>query len=362
MFQKSKNAKVFAALSGGLDSAGAAALLKKQGYQVKGIFMKLNDLLRGREDEKKAKKIAAALRIPFAVWDFRKEFQKRVVNYFLKEYRAGRTPNPCVVCNEKIKFGLFLKKALVEGANFIATGHYVKKSKVFGNSSKIENWKLEIAADSRKDQSYFLWRLKQKQLSHILFPLGGYTKPQVKKLVRKLGLPVAGKESQDICFIPTTIRDFLSRQLKARPGKIINTEGKIIGEHPGIFCFTVGQRCGSVVNKTDGKSYYVVGKNYKKNILVAAAGEPSLRKKQVELKEVNFIGSALTGCLPCKVLVRLRYRQPLAAARLIRRSATAKKYRLFLERPQPFATPGQSAVFYNSQGELLGGGIIEKAE
>lgn len=367
MLQEFKNAKVFAALSGGVDSAAAAALLKKQGCQVKGIFMKLIDSPRFREAEKRARGIAAALRISFTVWDFRKEFQKRVINYFLKEYGAGRTPNPCAVCNEKIKFGLFLKKALVEGADFMATGHYIKiKSQI----SKIKNteqkskilYKLYAAEDGNKDQSYFLWRFRQKQLNRVLFPLGDYTKPQVKKMVRKLGLPVAKKESQDICFIPTTIRDFLSRRLKARPGEIINTKGENIGEHPGIFYFTVGQRCGSAVNKTDGRSYYVVGKNYKKNILIAAAGDSPSRKKQIELEEVNFIEPVSRDCSSCKVLARVRYRQPLAAARLVCRSAASKKCRLIFERSQPFAAPGQSAVFYNTRGKLLGGGIIEKAE
>jgi len=332
--------KVFVAMSGGVDSSVAAALLKKQNYEVTGVFMKLTALPSFQEAEKRARKIAKILKIPFLTWDFRKEFKKKVINYFLAEYQKGRTPNPCVICNQEIKFGLFLEKCLKLKTDFMATGHYVRKL-------KIKNWKLKIARDRTKDQSYFLWRLNQKKLERVLFPVGNYTKTQVRNLARKFKLPVLNvPESQEICFIAKRVNDFLKQHLKPRPGKIITTKGKVIGQHPGIFYFTIGQRRGLEIS--GNKPYYVAAKDVKNNILIVAEGQDNsaLFKKEIELEKMNYANKKMW------VLVRVRYRQPLVKAIL-------QQNKLIFEKPVEFVTPGQSAVFYAKNGELLGGGIIK---
>jgi len=332
--------RVFVAMSGGVDSSVAAALLKKQGYEVTGVFMKLTALPSFQEAEKRARKIAKILKIPFLTWDFRKEFKKKVINYFLAEYQKGRTPNPCVICNQEIKFGLFLEKCLKLKTDFMTTGHYVRKL-------KIKNWKLKIARDRTKDQSYFLWRLNQKKLERVLFPVGNYTKTQVRNLARKFKLPVLNvPESQEICFIAKRVNDFLKQHLKPRPGKIITTKGKVIGQHPGIFYFTIGQRRGLEIS--GNKPYYVAAKDVENNILIVAEGQnnSALFKKEIELEKMNYANKKIW------VLVRVRYRQPLVKAIL-------QQNKLIFEKPVKFVTPGQSAVFYAKNGELLGGGIIK---
>lgn len=355
--------KVFVAMSGGVDSSVAAALLKKQGYEATGVFMRLTDTANSKGAEKKAKKVAKILKIPFLIWDFRKEFKKRVIDYFLEEYKRGRTPNPCVVCNPEIKFGLFLEKAFSLGADNLATGHYVRFSK---------NGKLMTARDAKKDQSYFLWRLKPEQLKNVIFPVGNYTKTQVRNLAKKFKLPVlAVRESQEICFIQTDIRDFLRRHLKPKPGKIITADGKIIGRHPGIFYFTIGQRHGLGIS--GDKPYYVAEKDAKTDTLIVAEGEKNLAlyRKEIDLttNNVNFIDPQLMTNNKRRVLARVRYRQPLATATLIikRCRLSVISYKLIFDKPQKAVAPGQSAVFYSpavasaksgEPRELLGGGVI----
>jgi len=353
--------KVILAMSGGIDSSVAAALLKGAGFDVVGIFMKFwsepsKDGLQGAwnrccspEAEKRARSVASYLSIPFYIYRFEREFKKRIVNYFLEEYKAGRTPNPCVVCNKEIKFGILLEKALALEADFVATGHYALKR-------KIKNYKLLRAKDKNKDQSYFLWQLKQEQLKHILFPIGDYTKDEVRKLAKKFKLPVFNiPESMEICFILTTINDFLKRYLKPKPGKIVDTKGKIIGKHQGLQFYTIGQRKGIRISSGP---YYVLDKNQKENLLIVTKNQKDLYKKELVAKNVNWI-SGKEPKLPLKIKAKIRYRHQPASA-IITKNLESKTYALKFDKSQRAITPGQSVVFYKGQ-EVLGGGIISKA-
>jgi len=371
------NKKVIIALSGGIDSSVAAVLLKKAGFEVAGIFMRFwmdpSAKRRNRccspEAEKRARLVAASLNLPFYVLNFEKEFKKKIVDYFLKEHQAGLTPNPCVVCNKEIKFGLLLEKALALGADYVATGHYALKREVKSQKSKVKSYELLMAKDKKKDQSYFLWMLNQEQLRRILFPVGDYTKNQVKDLAKKFDLPVFDvPESQEICFIGTTINDFLKKHLKsANSGKIIDSEGKILGSHLGSPFYTIGQRKGIGL---PGGPYYVLDKNLKKNLLVVTKDEKDLLKKELIAGNVNWV-SGRRPELPLRVKTKIRYRQEATPA-VIRRQKTKnpapeqvrygadRKQDLILvefKKPQKAITPGQSVVFYRGE-ELIGGGVI----
>lgn len=352
-------------MSGGVDSSVAAALLKEAGFDVVGVFMKFwadpkKDGLIGNwnrccspEAEKRARKVASILKIPFYVLNFEKEFKKRIVDYFLREYKKSKTPNPCVLCNKEIKFGLLLEKALALDADFVATGHYALKREVRSQKLKIKSYKLLRAKDKEKDQSYFLWMLNQKQLKHILFPIGDYKKEEVRKMAKKFGLPVLDvPESMEICFILTTINDFLKRYLKPEPGKIVDTKGKVIGRHEGLFLYTIGQRKGI---RLPGGPFYVLDKKPKENLLIVTKNQKDLYKKELACKNVNWI-SGKAHRLPIKIKAKIRYRYELASA-IITQSLKSKAYSLKFCQLQKAITPGQSAVFYRGR-EILGGGII----
>mgnify|MGYP001577908506 CR=1 FL=1 len=359
-----KKPKVFVAMSGGVDSSVTAALLKKQGYEVTGVFMKnwsqpietysKKKSLCWIDERRDAIRVAAKLGIPLLTFDFEKEYRKQVVDYMFREYKAGRTPNPDIQCNKLIKFPLFLKRARKMGADFIATGHYIKIK-----NGKIQ--KLYQAKDKTKDQSYFLWTLGQEQLKYCLFPIGDYLKSEVRQMAKKLGLINAQKKgTSGICFIgEVKIQEFLKKRIKEKPGEIITTEGNVVGRHPGIFYFTIGQRRGLGVSGK--KPYYVAAKDVKNNTLIVAEGEnnPALYKKEIELKEVNFINRQAATKKRQLVLARVRYRQPLSQAVICKKSGN---YNLIFKKPQKFVAPGQSAVFYNKSGELLGGGIISRCD
>ncbi|MBZ9572015.1 tRNA 2-thiouridine(34) synthase MnmA [Patescibacteria group bacterium] len=375
--------KVICAMSGGIDSSVAAALLKRAGFDVVGIFMKfwsepVEDGLIGAwnrccspEAEKRAGKVASYLSIPFYVYRFEKEFKKRIVDYFLKEHKAGRTPNPCVICNKEIKFGILLEKALALEADYVATGHYARlRREIPTPKSQTPNYKLLRAKDKGKDQSYFLWQLNQKQLKHILFPIGDYTKDEVRKLAKKFELPVLNiPESMEICFISTTINDFLKRYLKSKPGPIVEPRTKasfirnrqvhyrarkIVGQHQGLYFYTIGQRKGIGL---PGGPYYVLDKDIKRNLLIVTKNDKDLYKKELIAKNINWI-SGKEPELPLKIKAKIRYRHRPASATIIKK-LKAKTYRLIFDKPQRAVTPGQSAVFFKGQ-ELLGGGIISK--
>ncbi len=390
--------RVFVAMSGGVDSSVAAALLKKQGYDVVGVFMKFwadSQSALGRpenrccslEARRDAMRVCSKLNIPFLTWDFQREFKRAVVDDFISGYKKGNTPNPCVVCNKEIKFGLFLKKALELGADYIATGHYVRLAKrknfiplnalVASSSdsaclssptdsdrcrrpcsvgcgvSENKIFSLYQAKDKNKDQSYFLWRLTQKQLKHCLFPIGDYTKDEVRALAKKYKLPVAfKKESQEVCFVKDAdLYGFLRTRIHTDKGEIIELKtGKKIGEHNGVQFYTIGQR----VPIGGTGPYYVVVKNLKKNqLIVVGKGNKNSLFKEIALKNVNWISDK--PLKSAKVLVRTRYRQPLVLAKIV---LHASRFKLYFDQPVKFIAPGQSAVFYNRDGELLGGGVI----
>lgn len=354
-----KKEKVICAMSGGVDSSVAAALLKEAGdFEVIGVFMKFwsgsskNSSLKtwnrccSLEAEKRARLIASKLGIPFYVLRLEKEFKKKIVDYFLKEYKAGRTPNPCVICNKEIKFGLLLKKALALDTNFIATGHYACLK---GGRQGI---KLIKSKDRNKDQSYFLWKLNQKQLNYILFPVGGYTKTEVKKMAVKFKLPVFNvPESQEVCFVKTTTNDFLKQHLKTKPGKIIDNKGKVIGKHEGLWFYTIGQRKRI---RLPGGPFYVLDKDLKKNVLIVTKNEKDIYKKELVFKDVNWISGTPLN-LPIKVKVKIRYRHRSCEGVVSR--IKGARYRVWFKKPQRAVTPGQSAVFYKNT-EVLGGGVI----
>lgn len=375
-----KVSRVFVGMSGGVDSSVAAFLLKKQGYDVTGVFIKCYNIDGCAErDAEDARRVAEQIGIPFYVFDFEKEYKKKVVDYMISGYRAGITPNPDVMCNREIKFGLFLKRALTLGADYVATGHYVRLQATptrgavgaltdsVGAGHYVRLIKkppnLKIAKDKNKDQSYFLWTLTQKELKHCLFPLGDITKPEVRKIAKRAGLTTAEKkDSQGICFLGMfDVKDFLKKHIKTKKGNVVGTDGKIIGEHDGAQLYTIGQRHGfRLVAKMSNaaKPHYVAAKDTKKNLLVVAEGSenPTLFRKEIELASVNLVLPVKTGM---RVMARVRYRQPLSPAVLkISGSKTKPKHKLTFMKPQKFVAEGQSAVFHNRGGGLVGGGII----
>jgi len=354
--------KIVCAISGGLDSAVAAALLKRDQFNVIGVFLKFWSESEGAgkenrccssESEIRARKVAEILKIPFYVFDFSREFKRKIVERFLGDYKKGLTPNPCVVCNKEIKFGLLLEKTLKIKADFIATGHYARKKENFLNSSSdIGKFSLLKAKDKEKDQSYFLWMLNQEQLKRILFPIGDYKRSEVEGLARKFKLPVLkAKKSVEICFVEKTVNDFLSKYLKEKPGKIIDNQGKILGEHKGLWFYTIGQRKGIGLS---GGPFWVIGKDLKRNILIVTKNEKDLLKKELIFKDVNWI-SGKEPKLPLKIKAKIRYRHRPASAMIYK--LKDKIYHLKFLKPQRAITPGQSVVFYK-KNQVIGGGII----
>ncbi len=351
MQEKAK--KIILGMSGGVDSSVSGYLLKKEGYQVQGVYFLFSESGEKEEKIKKVQKIAEKLGIPLTVCDIRKDFEKKVIKYFLSEYQKGRTPNPCVFCNREFKFPFLFQEMKKQGADFVATGHYaqIKKEKI--NSGDV--FELFEGKDKNKDQSYFLYRLTQKQLSKVIFPLGKYKKEKVKKIANELGLPVEKKESQDICFLERgeTV-SFLEKKLKLTPGNIKNERGKVVGIHKGIELFTKGQR--KNINLGGRGPFYVFRKNPGTGDLWVTNDKKNnnLFCREFQLSEVNWISEEPD--LSTKKMVRLRYRQPLGYAIIKKKKG---KFKVKLEKPQVAVTQGQSAVFYEKNGQVLGGGIIE---
>lgn len=354
--------RVIVGMSAGVDSSVAAALLKKQGYDVVGIFLHFwkepgQDELRENkccslESQQDARKVAHILDIPLYTVNAAAEFKKEVVDYFLEETKNGRTPNPCVVCNERIKFNFLFKKMLEMDADFVATGHYAEIKEKDGK------FHLYTSTDEEKDQTYFLYSLTQKQLSRILLPCGGYKKPEIRKIAEKLKLPVFDKEdSQGLCFTPEkTPTKFIKRNLKLSPGDIMTTEGKCIGTHDGLELYTIGQRKG--INIGGDGPYFVVDRNFKKNQLIVTNNEKdeNIFKKTMTVELKNWIADEPS--FPLEVNVKIRYRHQLVRG-IIKREKDGMLEVEFLEK-QKAITPGQSAVFYGDDNEVLGGGTILK--
>ena len=349
--------KVLVGISGGVDSAVALALLKKNNYVVEAIFLRLTDnSQKTKESVKDAKKICKILNVSLQIKDARTSFKKTIIKYFLCEYAKGNTPNPCVFCNEQIKFKLLLEFAQKLKFDFVATGHYAKIKKI-KTGEKIK-YKLFAGASEKKEQSYFLYRLGQKQLAKILFPLGDYQKDAVRELAKKFNLPNFAKtDSQDVCFMrDNNLEEFLRKKIKLTKGKIVDTEKKVIGEHRGLALYTLGQRKGIEIGGTG--PYFVVAKDLKKNLLVVTnnPNHPKLHQSKVALKQLSWTDACPK--LPLAILVQTRYHNFLESA-IIKTDEAKKTYWLEFKKPQKAVASGQSAVFYAKNGEILGGGIIK---
>ena len=355
--------KVFVAMSGGVDSSVAAALLQRDGYDVYGVFMQgwsnPHFNCEWERDRRDAARVTAVLGIPFRVLDFSREYYERVVSYLVEEYKAGRTPNPDVMCNKEIKFGLFFDWAIAEGADYVATGHYASIENQF-SISNFQFPKLKIAKDLNKDQTYFLWTLTKRHLERTLFPIGDYKKPEVREIARSFGLPTASKkDSQGICFVGDgSIADFLRDRIATTRGIVKTASGKIVGEHDGVELFTIGQRHGIGVRGGAGP-YYVAEKNSSTGTLLVAENEhdPALYKKEIPYRDANWLVFDVKHQMfdmPFECEARIRYRQPLA-------KCTVYEDRVIFDVPQRAVAPGQSIVFY-SDGALVGGGIIEQEQ
>ncbi|MDP9249304.1 MAG: tRNA 2-thiouridine(34) synthase MnmA [bacterium] len=352
---------VFVGLSGGVDSAVSAALLQKEGYEVVGVFIKTwhpEFLECNEEDERRdAMRVAAHLDIPFLTFDFEKVYKKEVADYMISEYKAGRTPNPDVMCNKEVKFGAFLRKALAMGADFVATGHYAQN----------KNFSLVKGADPSKDQSYFLWTLRREQISKILFPIGHIKKAEVRKLAKNRKLPVAAKkDSQGICFLgPVDLKEFLKHYIKEKLGKVLNEQGEEIGRHNGVVFHTLGERHGFTITKkspADGP-YYVVGKDIKKNILLVSQNSP-LSNFNILTKYKIHHANWISG-LPKpdkKYTAQIRYHGEFLSCRV--KIFSHNKAEVVFQAPasgssaKALAAAGQSLVIYD-RDICLGGGVVE---
>ncbi|MFN7836007.1 MAG: tRNA 2-thiouridine(34) synthase MnmA [Burkholderiaceae bacterium] len=355
--------RVVVGLSGGVDSSVAAWLLKQQGFEVLGLFMKnwedddRDDYCSTRQDLLDAVAVADRLGIDIEAVNFAAEYKDRVFSIFISEYAAGRTPNPDILCNSEIKFKAFLDHALRLGADHIATGHYARVRET------AQGFELLKALDDNKDQSYFLHRLNQAQLSKTLFPLGELRKPQVRALAAELGLAnAAKKDSTGICFIgERPFREFLNRYLPTRPGPIKDDQGRVIGEHVGLSFYTLGQRQGLGIGGQrggSGSAWYAARKDLPNNTLYAVQGHdhPWLWQTRLTADQAHEIGGrSVDQAHNLRLAAKTRYRQADAACGW--ESAGPGKFSLLFAAPQFALTPGQSAVLYNDD-VCLGGGVI----
>jgi len=362
-------------MSGGVDSSVSAALLKEKGYDVSGVFMifqkkelsvcHYENKCCSQESMEQARQVATKLNIPFYVMDFSVEFQKRVIDYFIREYENGRTPNPCVVCNKFIKLGLFLDKALAVGFNYVATGHYVKSTAdslqltVNRKPSAVscQPYALYAAKDKTRDQSYFLYNLTQNKLAHLLFPLGDYLKSQVWQMAKERGLIIPKTESRGICFVKdNNVANFLAQVIKFKKGPIKDIKNqKVLGEHHGLQLYTIGQRQAIGIGGTG--PFYVVKLDLANNTLWATNNpkDSALFSDSLMATNVHWI-SGQKPRLPFKCQARIRYGHKTASCVV---NDNRGVYSVKFSKPQRAVTPGQSIVFYCQRHEMLGGGVIE---
>ena len=368
--------KVLVGMSGGVDSSVAACLLKEQGFEVIGVHMrfwsesvgpdgkpvkKLENKCCSIESWEMAAEIAKKIQIPFHILDLEEDFKEKIVDYYLQEQQNALTPNPCVECNRYIKFGQFLNALKRFDADFVATGHYaIKKEFKTGGETR---YRLYCAKDAAKDQSYFLYTLNQEKLKHILFPVGEYTKPEIRVLAEKFGINFINKkkESQNLCFIPEKDpAEFLKRNLPKsafKPGPIVTVDGKVVGEHRGLPLYTIGQRKGIGLGGTAGlggsstEPRYVIRLDQKNNSLIIG-GEADLYQKIISLKKITFVDQTADGLVEAKI----RFQSPAAPAEL--KLDGFERGEITFNEAQRAVNPGQSVVFYRGN-QLLGGGVIE---
>jgi len=348
-----KGKKVYIGMSGGVDSSVSAALLKERGFDVTGVFIKVwqPDWFEctWREDRLDAMRVCVELDIPFVTLDLEKEYKKEVVDYMVSEYRAGKTPNPDVMCNKYVKFGGFFDWAMANDADYVATGHYAQ--------IKENNGMFELIAgrDQGKDQSYFLWTLTQKQLSRTLFPIGGMEKLETRRLARNFNLPVAEKkDSQGLCFIgKVNIKEFLSHYIELKKGVILNEIGEILGEHDGATFYTIGERFGFDQTKktSDEKPYYIIARDIEKNTITVShksfEGSLSVEKSKYSLTSINWISGVPD--IKKQYLARIRHLGELLPCKINDQTIDFEK--------STIVANGQSIVLYDGD-QCIGGGIV----
>ncbi len=352
---------VYVGISGGVDSSVSAGILKEKGYNVVGVFIDIWQPgfteCTSAEDRIDAMKVCNVLKIPFKTFDAKKLYENKVVNYMIEEYRFGRTPNPDIMCNKFIKFGIFFNWAIEQGADLVATGHYAR----IDNSKEDEPYLLK-GLDSNKDQSYFLWSISKEALSKTIFPVGEMKKEEVRMKAKSLNLPTANKkDSQGICFLgKVDIKEFLSKYIYPKKGDVLDENSKVIGFHEGAWFYTIGQRHGFTVNKKDpnSKPLYIIKKNISKNTITVSPNTQNHTFNKVSLSNENWIPQKPLEISKEKNLTCLtRYRQKERTCNLL--FSNNKKTLVIFNEPQSGLTEGQSVVIYNGN-HCLGGGIIDK--
>ena len=366
--KKNSEKTVFVGVSGGVDSSVSAVLLKDQGFNVVGVFMRTwqPDWIEctWRDERRDAIRVCAHLDIPFVELDLEREYKEGVADYMIAEYKKGRTPNPDVMCNREVKFGGFLKWALKNGADYIATGHYVqvvvaKNEAILSLKNKVQ---MLRGNDTNKDQSYFLWTLAQNQLKHILFPVGNIPKARVRELALKYNIPVATKkDSQGICFIgEINMKDFLNHYIDENPGNVLNEDGDIIGSHNGNLFYTIGERHGFTINKkgTDDGPYYVISKSIENNTITVSQNpdKDSAQNKFFNLDTVVDNQDIFADGVDIEA--QIRYRGEVKKVKIISYNKNKKTMKISFDKNDASIAAGQSVVFYDGN-ICLGGGIIK---
>jgi tRNA-specific 2-thiouridylase len=354
--------RVVVAMSGGVDSSVAALLLKEEGYDVIGITMRLYSQEDGAstfgrkgcctpQDVEDARRVCQILEVPHYVQNFEREFRAHVIDYFVAEYQRGRTPHPCIACNDRLKFDFLLGRALALGCDYVATGHYARLDQDETSTRR----RLLKGLDHSKDQSYVLFTLRQNDLPYVLLPVGWYGKDEIRRIAAVGGLPVADKpDSQDICFIPNgDYRQFIREYVEPRTGEVVDMEGNVLGSHDGIENFTIGQRRGIGVATATGQKTFVIRLDPTNN-RVMVGGVEDLFQSQTWISRVNYLMD-IPPERPIPVSVKIRYKSLEAPAIL---EPHGKDALIRFEQPQAAVTPGQAAVFYRGD-EVIGGGFIE---